>query len=175
MQGASPLASPGAEPGRHGLLLWKVSSGGGLRPLRGGVRGGIAVPGGGRRGVVACRPCLAGTRRGAQGGVACLPFALALFLPPSPRPPSRREGGDSKFISPGATAPGTPAIGWEAALDLLLENGTFSLSGKKFSTEGKDSNAARDAAAIGNYPRRFSKCRTGSGSGDARGEAPCIK
>ena len=31
------------------------------------------------------------------------------FFPPSPLPPSRREGGDFWFISPGATAPGTPA------------------------------------------------------------------
>ena len=51
--------------------------------------------------------------------VACLPFTLASILPPSPRPPSRREGGDSKYISPGATAPGTPATGWEAALVFL--------------------------------------------------------
>ena len=31
------------------------------------------------------------------------------FFPPSPRPPSRREGGVFWFISPVATAPGTPA------------------------------------------------------------------
>ena len=63
---------------------------------------------------------------------AC-PFTLACFyapIPPAPFPSG--EGGDSKYISPGATAPGTPAIGWDAALDLLLENGTFSLSGKSF-------------------------------------------
>ena len=30
--------------------------------------------------------------------VARLPFTLALFLPPSPRPPSQREGGDFKVI-----------------------------------------------------------------------------
>ena len=46
---------------------------------------------------------------------ACL-FTLAYFLPPSPQPPSRREGGEYYFISPGATAPGTPATGWDAAL-----------------------------------------------------------
>ena len=38
----------------------------------------------------------------AGGGVAVLvarlPFTLALFLPPSPRPPSQREGGDFKVI-----------------------------------------------------------------------------
>ena len=51
-------------------------------------------------GVVACRPCRFGIRWGGLAFlVACLPFALALFLPPSPRPAlaersSRREGGD---------------------------------------------------------------------------------
>ena len=38
------------------------------------------------------------------------PAVCLLFLPPSPRPPSRREGGEYYFISPGATAPGTPAL-----------------------------------------------------------------
>ena len=63
---------------------------------------------------------------------AC-PFTLAYFLAPIPPTPfPSGEGGDSKFILPGATAPGTPAIGWEAALALFLENGTFSFSGKVF-------------------------------------------
>ena len=65
--------------------------GGGRAPYRAGL-GGHPVPGGGRARLVACLPCLWFT-----------------FLPPSPRPPSRREGGDFLFISPGATAPGTPA------------------------------------------------------------------
>ena len=46
----------------------------------------------GRRGVVARRPCLAGTRRGLAFLVACLPFALAYFLapiPPTPFPAGR--------------------------------------------------------------------------------------
>ena len=51
-------------------------------------------------------------------------------IPSTPFPSG--EGGDSKYISPGATAPGTPATGWEAALALFLENGTFSFSGKSF-------------------------------------------
>ena len=94
-------------------------------------------------------------------GGACLlcrppAFCFSFVSAPIPPPPfPSGEGGDSKYISPGATAPGTPATGWEAALDLLWENGTFSLSGKKFSTEGKDSNAAGDADTIGDYP-----CRT---------------
>ena len=49
-----------------------------------------------------------------QGGlaffVARLPCLSLCFLPPSPYPPSRREGGEYYFISPGATAPGTPAL-----------------------------------------------------------------
>ena len=59
--------------------------------------------------------------------VACLPFYFSFNsapIPPTPFPGG--EGGDSKYISPGATAPGTPAIGWEAALVLLLKTGTFS-------------------------------------------------
>ncbi len=55
------------------------------------------VPGGGRAPYGAGAGWRSVTRRG-----------LA-FSPPSPRPPSRREGGDYKFISPGAAAPGTPA------------------------------------------------------------------
>ena len=74
-------------------------------------------------------PCIPGIRppaaltdpaEAAPCGVACLlcrllPLPLALLLPPSPRPAlaersSRREGGDSKIILPGATAPGTPAL-----------------------------------------------------------------
>ena len=54
-------------------------------------------------------------RCGARGG-ACLfgrlsPLPLALFLPPIPPTPfPGGEGGDSKIILPGATAPGTPAL-----------------------------------------------------------------
>ena len=40
--------------------------------------------------------------------VARLPFTLALFLPPSPRPPSQREGGDSKFSYARGFAPCIP-------------------------------------------------------------------
>ena len=42
--------------------------------------------------------------------VACQPRLLFDFFPPSSRPPSRREGGEYFFISPGATAPGTPGL-----------------------------------------------------------------
>ena len=37
--------------------------------------------------------------------VACRPCRLFAVFPPSPRPPSRREGGVSKFILPGASPP----------------------------------------------------------------------
>ena len=121
-KGLRPL-HPRAEPGRHRLFLWKAGSGGGLRLLRGGVGVALRCPEGGAGGVVARRPCLAGTRRGRRGGSRLPTLPLALFLPPSPRPPSRREGGDSKYISPGATAPGTPAIGWDAARAFLVESG----------------------------------------------------
>ena len=40
--------------------------------------------------------------------VARLPFTLALFFPPSPRPPSQREGGDSKFSYARGFAPCIP-------------------------------------------------------------------
>ena len=44
-----------------------------------------------------------------EGGLACFaacrPCRLFEFFPPSPRPPSRREGGVSKFILPGASPP----------------------------------------------------------------------
>ena len=90
MQGASPLASPGAEPARHLQNL----------PLCFPVRG--------------FAPCGAGmvAFRYPAGGVAVLvarlPFTLALFLPPSPRPPSQREGGDSKFSYARGFAPCIP-------------------------------------------------------------------
>ncbi len=76
MQGASPLASPGLNPGG-------TPERGEPRARRGGLPGWLpadlaaAVPSGGRAFFVARLPCLW--------------FALS---PPSPRPPSRREGGD---------------------------------------------------------------------------------
>ena len=52
----------------------------------------------GGRGVVARRPCLAGTRRGACL-FGCLPtLPLALLLPPSPRPPSPPGKGEIQSI-----------------------------------------------------------------------------
>ena len=93
MQGAPPLASLGAKPGRHWL-------GRGWRP-----------------GTPAAKPArrwLAGRLR--PGTPAAKParhwlFSAmsVLFYPHPPDPPSRREGGDFCFILPGAGAPGTPA------------------------------------------------------------------
>ena len=87
MQGASPLASPGLNPGGTGFSFGRRCPKGGLPP---GLPAGSAVPV--PEGRLACF-------------VACRPCRLFAFLPPSPRPPSRREGGVSKFISPGASPP----------------------------------------------------------------------
>ena len=88
-----PLASPATEPKRHwlSLPLWCPAGAGGLAPLRHWLSLPLWYPAGG----VAVL-------------VARLPFTLALFLPPSPRPPSRREGGDSKFSYARGFAPCIP-------------------------------------------------------------------
>ena len=95
------------------------------------------------------------------GGVACLlcrppTLPLACYIAPIPRPPSRREGGDSKIILPGATAPGTPCTEPLAALTdlaVLVPGGI----------------PCREPLPVGfaaNY---------GFSHGNARGEAPCIR
>ena len=80
MQGASPLASPRLNPR------------GTYRACQAGARSG-ALPLAGRGWVAFRYPA-----GGVAVWVARLPFTLALFLPPSPRPPSQREGGDFKVI-----------------------------------------------------------------------------
>ena len=77
--------------------------------------------GGGRAPGVAGSAGVSGTRRGAC--FLCRLPAPPLVFFPAPIPPpalaersSRREGGDYKFISPGAVAPGTPGIKPPAAL-----------------------------------------------------------
>ena len=77
--------------------------------------------GGGRAPGVAGSAGVSGTRRGACLLCRLLPLALAFFPAPIPPPAlaersSRREGGEYYFISPGATAPGTPGIKPPAAL-----------------------------------------------------------
>ena len=87
MQGASPLASPGLNPGGTGFSFGKRCPKGGLSP---GLPAGSAVP-------------------VPEGGLPALPPAdlavCLLFCPHPPTPPSRREGGVSKFILPGASPP----------------------------------------------------------------------
>ena len=108
MQGASPLASPGLNPGGTGFSCGKRVPAE-LRLLRGGVRGGVAVPGGGRRGVVARRPCLAGTRRERLPfwSPAC-PFTLAYFLAPIPPTPFPTGRGRFKVYFAGGYRPRHP-------------------------------------------------------------------
>ena len=77
--------SPEAEPGRHGLFLWKTVPQGGLVP---GVAGWL---------------CCAGARGGLACFVACLPCHLFTVFPPSPRPRSQSAlpsgKGETKVIS----------------------------------------------------------------------------
>ena len=78
MQGAAPLASPGAEPGRH----W--GRGRTTRPV------GAAIP-------VACQPCSSGIRR---GGLPSLSPAHPAFSSISfPYPPDPLPGGKGEIIS----------------------------------------------------------------------------
>ena len=78
MQGASPLASPGAEPGRHWLFLWKAVPEGGLSP---GLPAGSAVP-------------------VPEGGLPfASPAAPALSLLSCPHPPDPLPGGKGEFQS----------------------------------------------------------------------------
>ena len=93
MQGASPLASPRLRRRWHGLnLRCRCPLGG----LPGWSPADLAVP--------------------ESAGGACLPCRLptppfACFFAPIPPPPfPSGEGGEYYFISPGATAPGTPAL-----------------------------------------------------------------
>ena len=63
---------------------------------------------GGAGGEALACPCHSDASWG--GGGDCLfcrllTLPLASFLPPSPRPPSRREGGDYRLILPGASPP----------------------------------------------------------------------
>ena len=170
MQGASPLASPGAEPERRLLALPLWYPAGGVPPAL-PARRALAVPCGGlpsllpaypafswhsfphppapfpsgeggdflfsyARGFAPCIPgaepgrhrsrsayhALAGGLPGwlpadfavpESAGVACLacrlpPLPLALILPLSPQPPSRREGGDFLFSYARGFAPCIP-------------------------------------------------------------------
>ena len=124
MQGASPLASPWAEPGRH-RSRGESRAGGGV-PSESPTRRKtdrtailLAVPaakerGDRGRGTIRRKrrrrlrwPSPPGqieqVPRGLAFFAACLPCLQLIFLPPIPPAPfPGGEGGDSKFISPGA-------------------------------------------------------------------------
>ena len=93
MQGASPLASPGLNPGGAGSA-------------------GVSGAHGGHRGLVAGSPCRPCPRRGGRGGL--LPLRHLVSLPrgrgPSQTPPSLAT--DSS-ISPGPPSPWLPALPME--------------------------------------------------------------
>ena len=90
--GAGAPGTPAAEPGRHGLFLWKTVPQGGLVP---GVAGWL---------------CCTGARGGLVFRLACLPCHLFTIFPPSPRPPSRREGGDQGYFMQGAPPLASPRL-----------------------------------------------------------------
>ena len=107
MQGAPPLAFPGLNPGGTGYFLPCQCFSAPIPPTR--ARRALFPAGKGEifGFLMQGAPPLAssGLNLGGTGFFCC----ISAFLPPSPRPPSQREGGDFWFILPGAGAPGTPA------------------------------------------------------------------
>ena len=92
MQGASPLASPGLNPGGTGFSFGKQCPKG-------------ACPRGCRLALLYRRP------RGGLSFASPAYHAICLpFLPPSPRPPSRREGGDQGYFMQGASPLASPRL-----------------------------------------------------------------
>ena len=93
MQGAPPLASPRLNPRGTGKWGRTKRPAGGTAVLLAGLLCHCGSPAGGTMVLVAGRF-----------------FTLAVFLPPSPRPPSRRErGGDQGFFHARGFAPCIPA------------------------------------------------------------------
>ena len=99
MQGASPLASPGLGGARH---WWTMP---------------VAKERGDRgRGTSAFEMVLSpGAGRTSAAGVlaffaACPPCLRFTFLPLSPQPPSRREGGDQSYFMQGASPLASPGL-----------------------------------------------------------------
>ena len=95
--GAGAPGTPAAEPGRHGLFLWKAVPQGGLVP---GVAGWL---------------CCAGARGGLACFVACLPCHLFTVFPPSPRPRSQSalpsgKGENQGYFMQGASPLASPAL-----------------------------------------------------------------
>ena len=93
MQGASPLASPELGGARHWGRGRTTRPAGGV-PLTGRGEGASRYPAGVLAFFAACRPCRCFT-----------------FLPLSPRPPSRREGGDQGYFMQGASPLASPGFG----------------------------------------------------------------
>ena len=111
---------PGAEPEAALTASAQTEALRGACPRAAWWQGANHAPGGGAGGEVACRPCHSGTRRG-----ACLsprpptqPFAL--FLPPSPRPPSSVGKGETKVIfMQGASPLASPGLSRRRHLQTL--------------------------------------------------------
>ena len=111
MQGASPLASPGLNPGGTGFSCGKRVPAAGLRPLRGGVGVALRCPEGGAGGWSPADLATVVPGGGLAFLVACLPFTLASILPPSPRPPSPPGKGETKgYFMQGASPLASPGL-----------------------------------------------------------------
>ena len=92
MQGASPLASPGLNPGGAGSTCRCGKLNGGLAPAL-PTRRASAIPGGGLARLVACLPCL-----------------YLLFCPLSPHPPSPVGKGETQSLFRRGLRPRHPCI-----------------------------------------------------------------
>ena len=98
MQGASPLASPGLNPGgRLSSLPYRYPCGGLVR-------------------LVACSTCHCGTKRECLPSLSPVYTAFSFCCCPHPPPPSRREGGDQGYFYARGYRPRHPGIKLLAAL-----------------------------------------------------------
>ena len=119
MQGASPLASPELNPGGTGFSCGKRVPAG-LRPLRGGVRGGVAVPGGGRKGGWSPADLATVVPNGGLAFlVARLPFYFSLLSFPHPPDPLPGGKGEIQSLFRRGLRPRHPGIRTLAALTSL--------------------------------------------------------
>ena len=111
----APIPLPPFPTGRGRFLLFYCK---GLRPLhprgwRGAtlVRRALAAPGGSLPGWSPVLPAVPAPGGGLAVFVACLPCLLLAFLPPSPYPPSQREGGDFCYFIARGFVPCIPGAG----------------------------------------------------------------
>ena len=111
MQGASPLASPRLNPRGTGSTCRCRRLNGGRAP---GVAGSVSV---------------SGARRGLSLLVARRPRLSLAFLPPSPLPPSQREGGDQGYFMQGASPLASPGIDRARHWLCLRETGSSGVAG----------------------------------------------